>query len=133
MLRQRNHKHYTRHKEAARALVHARLTHYNTHYQLPLKKVFIKNTKSRWGSCSSRGNLNFSYKLLFLPPAVADYVIVHELCHLVEFNHGHAFWARVAEACPNYKELRQSLRTIERASFARKSVFGMVGFGTVLK
>ncbi len=133
MLRRRNRKHYARHKEEARALVHARISYYNAHYQLPLKKVFIKNTKSRWGSCSSRGNLNFSYKLLFLPPAIADYIIVHELCHLAEFNHGHTFWARVAEACPNYKELRRALRSIERASFATKSVFGMVGLGTVVQ
>lgn len=133
MLRRRNRKHYARHKEATRVLVHARLNHYNAHYQLPLKKVFIKNTKSRWGSCSSRGNLNFSYKLLFLPPAVADYIIVHELCHLAEFNHEHAFWALVAETCPHYKELRQSLRDIERASFATKRAFGMVVIGRVMR
>ncbi len=114
MLRQRNRKHYARHKEAARAWVAARLMYYNAHYQLPVRKVFIKNTKSRWGSCSSRGNLNFSYKLLFLPPAVADYIVVHELCHLAHFNHGPAFWALVAQACPRHRALRAQLRKLER-------------------
>lgn len=115
MLRRRNHRHYMRHKEAARALVHARLAHYNRHYKHALRRVFIKDSKSRWGSCSSAGNLNFSYKLLFLPPEVADYVVVHELCHLRHFNHGPEFWAAVSEALPNHKELRRALRAIERA------------------
>lgn len=101
---------YLKYKEAARALVHARLAHYNRLYQAPLKKVFIKNHKSRWGSCSSLGNLNFNYKVLFLHPEVADYVVVHELCHLKEFNHSPKFWALVAEALPHYKALRQELK-----------------------
>lgn len=114
MLRRRNHRHYLRHKEAARALVHARLAHYNRHYNYRVARVFIKNSKSRWGSCSSRGNLNFNYKLLFLPPEVLDYVVVHELCHLAHFNHGPEFWAKVAETVPHHKELRRLLRLAER-------------------
>jgi predicted metal-dependent hydrolase len=86
--------------------------HHNQHYQHPLRKVFIKNLKSRWGSCSSRGNLNFNYKLVFLPPAVADYIIVHELCHLRHFNHSAEFWALVAETIPRYKEFRRLLRKV---------------------
>lgn len=116
MLRRRSTRHYQTHKERARAWVHARLLHYNRHYAHRYKRVFIKNSKSRWGSCSSRGNLNFNYKLLFLPPQVADYIIVHELCHLRHFNHGPQFWALVAQVCPNYKELRAALRAIERAA-----------------
>ncbi|MDB5225166.1 MAG: putative metal-dependent hydrolase [Candidatus Adlerbacteria bacterium] len=116
MLRRRNSKHYAAHKEAARALVHTRLAHYNRYYNHTLRRVFIKNSKSRWGSCSSKGNLNFSYKLLFLPPEVADYVIVHELCHLREFNHGPHFWALVAQACPEHKALRQRLRLAEKSA-----------------
>lgn len=69
---------------------------------------------SRWGSASERGNLNFNYKLLFLPLEVADYVIVHELCHLAEFNHSPAFWRLVERACPTHRALRQALRRIER-------------------
>lgn len=115
MLRRRNSRHYRKHKEAARALVHARLFYYNTHYQVPLRKVFIKNSKSRWGSCSSKGNLNFNYKLLFLPPEVADYIIVHELCHLREFNHSSKFWTVVAQTLPDHKARRRALRQLERA------------------
>jgi predicted metal-dependent hydrolase len=116
MLRRRNHKHYLAHKEAARATILARLAHYNAHYGHTVRRVFIKNSKSRWGSCSSRGNLNFNYKLIFLPPKVLDYVVVHELCHLRHFNHGPEFWALVAEACPEHKRLRQALRAAERSA-----------------
>jgi predicted metal-dependent hydrolase len=114
MLGWRNRKHYLRLKEDARALVHARVGYFNAFYRQPVKKIFIKNTKSRWGSCSQQGNLNFNYKIILLPPAVADYLIVHELCHLAQFNHGPAFWALVARACPNYRALRSELRAIER-------------------
>lgn len=114
MLRWRNKKHYAKHKEAARALVHARVGYFNTFYRFAVGKVFIKNTKSRWASCSQLGNLNFNYKIVLLPEAVADYLVVHELCHLAEFNHGPAFWALVSQACPNYRELRRQLREIER-------------------
>ena len=114
MLRRRSHRHYLRHKERARAVIGARLLHYNAHYRHALRRVFIKNSKSRWGSCSSAGNLNFNYKLLFLPQELADYVVVHELCHLRHFNHGPEFWALVSQACPDYKSLRKALRAAER-------------------
>lgn len=114
MLRRRNKKHYQKHKESARALVHARVGYFNAYYRFAVGKVFIKNTKSRWASCSERGNLNFNYKIVLLPPAVADYLVVHELCHLGEFNHGPKFWGLVAQACPNYREIRRQLRAIER-------------------
>lgn len=103
-------KHYLEHKEAARALVHARLAHYNTHYGLTYKRVAIRNQRRCWGSCTSLGNLNFSYRLLFLPAELADYVIVHELCHLAELNHSPRFWALVAETMPDYREYRRALK-----------------------
>lgn len=118
MLRRRSHKHYIQHKEQARMAVYARLAHFNAHYGHTLKRVFIKNSKSRWGSCSSAGNLNFNYKLLFLPPEVLDYVVVHELCHLKEFNHGPEFWLLVGQVLPNHKDLRRQLRTAERGQTA---------------
>jgi predicted metal-dependent hydrolase len=110
LLRRRNIKHYKKHKEAARVVIFARLAFFNTFYRHEIKKVFIKNTKSRWGSCSSRGNLNFNYKVLFLPQELQDYVIAHELCHLKEFNHGKKFWALVAQTVPNYRAHRDTLR-----------------------
>jgi predicted metal-dependent hydrolase len=115
MLRWRNRKHYLKLKEDARALVHARVGFYNAFYNHNVGKVFIKNTKSRWGSCSQKGNLNFNYKIVLLPPALADYIIIHELCHLKEFNHGPKFWALVSQCCPNYRQARAALRQLERA------------------
>ncbi len=106
----RNRRQYLAKREQARVLVHARLAHFNNFYHVPLRKIFIKNHKSRWGSCSERGNLNFNYKIVLLPPSLADYIIAHELCHLIEFNHSPAFWALVAQTIPNHKALRRQLR-----------------------
>ncbi len=102
--------HYVAHKERARVFINERLEYFNAHYQLQYKRVFIKNQKSCWGSCSANANLNFNYKLVFLPPHLADYVIIHELCHLAELNHSPAFWAHVAKACPDFAQHRNELR-----------------------
>lgn len=101
---------YERYKEQARALVHAKILQFNAHYQYPLKKIFIKNSRSRWGSCSSKGNLNFNYRILFLRPELQDYLIAHELSHLGSFTHSPEFWALVVETIPNYKKLRYEIR-----------------------
>lgn len=109
-------KHYLEHKEAARELTLARLHHFNQYYQYEWGRVSIKNQRRCWGSCSSLKNLNFSYKLLFLPACLRDYVVVHELCHLKEMNHGPQFWVLVAEQVPDYKERVRALKVIERKS-----------------
>lgn len=100
---------YSVFKEPARALVTQRLAHFNKNYQLPLNGIRIKNQKTRWGSCSRSGNLNFNYKVALIPAALVDYVVVHELCHLAELNHSPRFWRRVAETIPDYKERRRAL------------------------
>ena len=102
-------KHYLKHKELARDFVHDRIEYWNEFYQFDYGRIAIRNQKTCWGSCSSLGNLNFNYKMMFLPEHLADYVIVHELCHLQEFNHSQAFWDLVGEALPNYKSLREEL------------------------
>jgi len=107
-------KHYAEHKEAARALVHAKLEHYNQFYNLTYNRVAIRNTRSRWGSCSSKKNLNFNYRILLLEPKLQDYLIVHELCHLQEMNHAPQFWALVAQQVPDYKACIQELRAAEK-------------------
>ena len=106
-------KHYADHKESARALCQNRLEYFNKHYKLQYNRVSIKNTRSRWGSCSSKKNLNFNYRIIFLAPELQDYLIVHELCHLAQMNHGSNFWALVAEQVPNYLECVQQLRAVE--------------------
>ena len=98
-------------RATARALAHARLSHFNQYYGFSYSRVFIRNQKTRWGACSAKGNLGFNYRIAFLPPELADYVIVHELCHLGQFNHSRAFWELVEQQIPNHKELRHELRT----------------------
>ena len=65
--------------------------------------VRIKNQKTRWGSCSAKGNLNFNLRLMMAPPAAIDYIILHELCHLRELNHSPRFWQQVQSVCPDYE------------------------------
>ena len=73
-------------------------------------RITIRAQRSRWGSCSSKGNLNFNCLLALVPDDVLNYVIVHELCHLLEMNHSPAFWANVALLLPDYKKQRQWLK-----------------------
>jgi hypothetical protein len=101
---------YLKHKESARVLAHERLTHFNQFYKFSYRAVAIRDQKSRWGSCSKQGNLNFSYKIARIDPELADYIIVHELCHLKEFNHSKRFWDLVAQSIPNYVVLRKRLK-----------------------
>lgn len=111
----RGKKHFGENKEKARTLVQERLAHFNRRYGFTWSKVAIRNQRSRWGSCSRRGNLNFNYKLALLPPRLADYIIVHELCHLNELNHSPKFWALVARTLPEHRKLRKELRSMSIA------------------
>ncbi len=73
-------------------------------------RISVKHTTSQWGSCSSDKNLSFTYKLLFLPRPIADYVIVHELCHLRHMDHSPAYWKQVERIMPDYKKRREALK-----------------------
>ena len=73
-------------------------------------KITVRNQKTRWGSCSSKGNLNFNCLLMLAPPEVLDYVVVHELCHRKQMNHSKAFWSEVEKVFPDYKEARKWLK-----------------------
>ncbi|QKQ26021.1 M48 family metallopeptidase [Candidatus Reidiella endopervernicosa] len=77
---------------------------------LPYSGVTIRGQKSRWGSCSSRGNISLNRKLLFLPAELVEYLFVHELCHTVHANHSRHFWALVEEKMPDYRNREGSLR-----------------------
>lgn len=106
-------KHYLEHKEAARALIHSRLEHFNSHYCLQYNRVAVRNQRRCWGSCTSLKNLNFSYRILFLPPELADYIIAHELCHLAELNHSPRFWSLLAETVPDYPVRKLALKKFD--------------------
>ncbi len=83
------------------------------------KKITIRNQLTRWGSCSSKGNLNFNCLLMLCPEETVDYVIIHELCHLKEMNHSSRFWALVEEYCPRRKEHIRWLKENGSALIAR--------------
>ncbi len=102
---------YLRDRAAARVLISSRLEYYNSIYHYDYARITIRNQKTRWGSCSKQGNLSFNFRLFYLSPALQDYVIVHELCHLKEFNHSPAFWRLVAATIPKYQELRKQLHS----------------------
>ena len=72
--------------------------------------ITVRDQKSRWGSCSSRGTLSFNYRLMFAPPRVLDYVVVHELCHLTHMDHSANFWGMVERVMPDYRVYKQWLK-----------------------
>ena len=78
------------------------------------RQIKVGRAASRWGACSSKGNLNFSYRVAMLPQALLDYVIVHELCHLRQMNHSPAFWKLVEKQMPDYKDRRHRLASLTR-------------------
>jgi predicted metal-dependent hydrolase len=96
--------------EQARGIVTEGVEYFAALYGVQYGKIFIKNQQTRWGSCSSRGNLNFNYRIALLRPELQDYLIVHELCHLREMNHGKKFWDMVSEQIPDYKALDKELK-----------------------
>ena len=96
---------------AALKRIRERLDYYGPRIGRPPGRVAIREQKSRWGSCSRKGNLNFNWKLIMAPPQALDYVVVHELCHLHEFNHSPRFWALVAAQMPDYEVWKKWLKT----------------------
>lgn len=90
--------------------VKGRVKHYAVLYGFEYNKIRVKQTTSQWGSCSADKNLSFTYKLLFLPEELADYVVVHELCHTRYMSHGQRFWGMVRGILPDYRERQKKIK-----------------------
>jgi Predicted metal-dependent hydrolase len=94
----------------AREAINDRLSYYSGIMGLSYNDVRIKDQKTRWGSCSKKGNLNFNWRLIMAPPWILDYVVAHELCHLAHMNHSKEFWSMVSIYAPRYKDARKWLK-----------------------
>jgi len=103
----------TWYRARAREILEDRVAHFALRMGLSCRSVRITDAKERWGSCNAAGGLNFAWRLVMAPPAVIDYVIVHELSHLVEMNHSRRFWGRVGRVLPDYAKRRKWLRENE--------------------
>lgn len=88
----------------AKRLIPERVSYYAEIMGVSYGKVTIREQKTRWGSCSDKGNLNFNWKLMLMPEGTLDYVVVHELAHRIEMNHSKAFWKIVEGVLPDYRE-----------------------------
>ena len=101
----------------AQKIVDEKIYYYGKLYHVHPKKVFIRNQSTRWGSCSTRGNLSFNFRLIYLPEPLLNYLIAHEVCHLREMNHSERFWGLVAKTIPDFKKRKAALREASRRSF----------------
>ena len=97
----------------AKRIIPQRVRYYADTLGVTYGRITIRMQKSRWGSCSAKGNLNFNCLLMRTPETIIDYVVVHELCHLKEMNHSERFWAEVEKVLPDYKERRKWLKDHE--------------------
>lgn len=97
-------------KNQARQIFNERITYYAEKHGFDVEQVKLSSARTRWGSCSSKGYINLTWRLVMAPLEIIDYVVVHELCHLREANHSPAFWAQVAAILPDYKVRRKWLK-----------------------
>lgn len=96
--------------EEATKVIPERVRHFAPIVGVTYGMITVRNQRTRWGSCSARGNLNFNCLLMKTPPEVLDYVVVHELCHRKEMNHSPRFWSEVERVLPEYKKARKWLK-----------------------
>ena len=97
-------------RDLARQRITRRVEYFAPLVGVTYNRIFIKEQKTRWGSCSSLGNLNFNWKLILLNEELLDYVVVHELAHRKQMNHSPTFWAEVERVLPDYRERRRRLK-----------------------
>ena len=106
-------------KVRAKRIIPQRAAHFAPIIGTTYGNITIRCQRSRWGSCSSRGNLNFNCLLMLAPPEVLDYVVVHELCHRHHMNHSHEFWEEVRGIIPEYKKYERWLKENGRSLIRR--------------
>ena len=104
-------------RQLARERLVPRLHALAARHRLTVSRVTIRNQRSRWGSCSRSRAIALNFRLIQMPPEVCDYVLIHELMHLRQQNHGPRFWALVEEACPHYRDAERWLRVQGRSLF----------------
>ena len=97
-------------KKVAKNILSDRLEFIENRVKLKSSMFRICDAKGKWGSCNSKGVVSLNWRIIMLPPRVIDYVIVHELCHLVEMNHSKNFWGLVSKFLPNYSELKKQIK-----------------------
>lgn len=97
-------------REKARAILTDKTEYYGRLIGVTYNRIRIADQKTRWGSCSSRGTISYNWHLILLPENILDYVVVHELCHLLEMNHSPRFWSQVEKILPDYRERRNWLK-----------------------
>lgn len=107
-------------KKESKEFIQRRAKAFGAAYNLEFKKVAIRDQSTRWGSCSSDGNLNFNWRLYLAPVEILDYVIIHELSHTKQMNHSDKFWSIVESILPDYKSRRKALRNME--SYLKKVI-----------
>ena len=105
--------------QKALSVIPQRVRHFAPIVGVTYGRITIRNQRTRWGSCSGKGNLNFNCLLMLIPDDCIDYVVVHELCHRKEMNHSPAFWAQVERVLPDYRKSRQWLKEHEKELIGR--------------
>lgn len=99
-----------RYIDAAKEYFPKRVAYFHQFTGGTYSRITIRDQKTRWGSCSAKGTLSFNWRLMLAPPAILDYVVVHELCHLTHMDHSPAFWQAVGEVYPDYRTARKWLK-----------------------
>lgn len=103
----------------AKQKIPPRVTYYAQHMGVSYGRISVRAQRTRWGSCSGKGNLNFNCLLALVPGEVLDYVVVHELCHRIQMDHSPQFWAQVAAVLPDYEDCRKWLKENGSSLIAR--------------
>ncbi|MCR5254641.1 MAG: M48 family metallopeptidase [Acetatifactor sp.] len=97
-------------KKKAKTVISGKVSYYSEVLKVTYGRISVRAQKTRWGSCSAEGNLNFNCLLMLMPERVVDYVVVHELCHRIYMNHSKQFWQKVESVIPDYRECKKVLK-----------------------